>query len=129
MTYEDLPPGAILTADGDIVVNAGVPARIIKVANRGSVPVHLTAHFHVFEANPALCFDRRKAFGMRPDLPVGWAIRIEPGETVEVPLVPIQGRRIVHGFHGIVDGPLDMTDPDEALQRLLQHGFCHEPEE
>jgi urease beta subunit len=129
MKHEELPPGAILPAEGEIEVNPGLPVRTIRVTNRGAVPVHLTAHFHVFEANPALCFDRRKAFGMRPDVPVGWAIRIEPGETVEVPLVPIGGRRIVRGFHGIVDGPLETADPEEALQRLLARGFCHEPEE
>ncbi|MCX2726329.1 urease subunit beta [Thermomicrobium sp. 4228-Ro] len=129
MRPEELPPGAVLPGDGEIELNAGLPARTIRITNRGSVPVHLTAHFHVFEANPALCFDRRKAYGMRPDLPVGWAIRIGPGETVQVPVVPIGGRRVVRGFHGIVDGPLDATDPSGALQELLTRGFCHEPEE
>ncbi|MCX7624073.1 MAG: urease subunit beta [Thermomicrobium sp.] len=129
MIDERLPPGGVLTGNGDIEVNAGLPSVTIRITNGGNVPVHLTAHFHVFEANPALCFDRRRAFGMRPDIPVGWAIRIEPGATVEVPLVPIGGRRVVRGFHGVIDGALDAVDPEEALRALVARGFCHRPEE
>ncbi len=122
-----VPPGGIVSGDGEIEVNAGCPVVTIPIRNRGRVPVHLTAHFHVFEANPDLCFDRRKAFGMRPDVPVGWALSIEPGQTVEVPLVPIGGRRVIRGFHGIVDGALDEADVDQLLRLLVARGFCHEP--
>ena len=129
MRLDDLPPGAILPAPGPVEINAGLPVTRVRITNDGDVPVHLTAHFHVFEANPRLRFDRRKAFGMRPDVPSGGAIRIEPGQTVEVPLVPIGGRRVVRGFHGLVDGPLDQADVDALLERMVARGFLHEPEE
>jgi urease beta subunit len=130
MRYDDLPPGAIIPASDDpVVINPDLPQATVRVTNTGDVPVHLTAHYHVFEANPRLRFDRRRAFGMRPDVPAGGAVRIEPGTTVEVPLVPIGGNRIVRGFNGLVDGPLDEVDIDDALKRAIDRGFLHEPEE
>jgi ATP-binding cassette subfamily B protein len=84
MRLDDLPPGAILPASHPVEINAGLPVTWIRITNEDDVPVHLTAHFHVFEANPRLRFDRRKAFGMRPDVPSGGAIRIEPGQTVAI---------------------------------------------
>ena len=130
MTYMDLPPGAIIPAsDESITINAGLPSTSVRITNTGDVPVHLTAHFHVFEANPRLKFDRRKAFGMRPDVPAGGAIRIGPGESVRAPLVPITGNRIVRGFNGLIDGLLDEINVDEALNRAIARGFLHEPEE
>lgn len=124
-----IPPGGLIPGEGEVEINADLPVTVVRITNRGAVPVHLTAHFHVFEANPDLCFDRRKAFGMRPDIPVGWAIRIEPGQTLEVPLVPIRGRRIVRGFQGLVNGPVDTADLDALLKELVNRGFCHQPEE
>lgn len=124
-----IPPGGLVPGEGEVEINAGLPATVVRITNRGAVPVHLTAHFHVFEANPDLCFDRRKAFGMRPDIPVGWAIRIEPGQTVEVPLVPIRGRRIVRGFQSLVNGPVDTADLDALLKELVNRSFCHQPQE
>jgi urease beta subunit len=130
MKLEDLRPGALIPAnDEPITINAGLEQTSIQVTNTSEVPVHLTAHYHVFEANPKLRFDRRKAFGMRPDLPVGGAVRIEAGSTVEVPLVPIGGRRIVRGFWGLVDGPLDDVDVDATLERMAEMGFLHQPDE
>ncbi len=129
MSLDDLAPGAILPGGDAIEINPGLPRTTVRVTNTGVVPVHLTAHFHVFEANPRLRFDRRRAFGMRPDLPSGGAVRIPPGETVEVPLVPIGGRRVVRGFNGLVGGPLDAVDVDEALARAIARGFLHQPEE
>lgn len=130
MTNHDLPPGAIIPASEEpIEINAGLPRNVVMMTNTGNVPVHLTAHYHVFEANPDLQFDRRKGFGMRPDVPAGGAVRLEPGETVEVPLVPIGGNRIVRGFHGLVDGPLDEVDLDAALQQAIDRGFLHVSEE
>jgi len=128
MKLDDLPPGAIVPGGDAIEINAGLPRSTVRVTNTGDVPVHLTAHFHVFEANPRLRFDRRRAYGMRPDVPAGGAIRIPPGETREVPLVPIGGHRIVRGFAGLVDGPLDETDVDEALARAIERGYLHEDE-
>ena len=116
MRYEDLAPGAILPASDDpVIINPDMPRSTIQVTNTGIVPVHLTAHYHVFEANPRLRFDRRKAFGMRPDILAGGAVRIEPGETVPVPLVPIGGHRVVRGFNGLIEGwPVDI-EPATSL--------------
>jgi urease beta subunit len=130
MSRIDLPPGAIIPASDDpITINADLPRSSVRVTNTGQVPVHLTAHFHVFEANPSLRFDRLRAFGMRPDVPAGGAVRIEPGEVVDVPMVPIGGNRIVRGFNGIIDGPLDGISAEDALRRLIDRGFLHEQEE
>jgi urease beta subunit len=129
MKYDDLPPGAILPgSDEPVTINAGRSPSTVQVTNTGEVPVHLTAHLHVFEANPRLRFDRRKAFGMRPDVPAGGAVRIAPGATVEVPLVPIGGTRSVYGFWGLIDGHLHETDVDAVLARAAELGFLHEPE-
>jgi len=129
MSEHPVPPGGVILGPDPIEIDAGLPVTRLRITNRGTVPVHLTAHFHIFEANPALCFDRRKGFGMRPDLPVGWAVRIEPGQTVEVPVVPIGGQRVVRGFHGLVDGPLDAVDLEALIEQMIARGFCHEPEE
>ena len=123
----ELPPGAILPGGGPIELNPGLARRTIPVTNTGSVPIQLTAYFHVFEANPALCFDRRLAFGMRPDVPVGGAVRVEPGRTVDLPLVPFAGRRVIYGFNGLVNGPLDDADLDALIAQLVARGFCHRP--
>lgn len=130
MSQDNRPPGAIIPgSDAPIIVNADLPQTTIQVTNTGEIPIHLTAHFHVFEANPRLKFDRRKAWGMRPDVPAGGAVRFEPGETGPLPMVPISGNRIVRGFNGLADGPLDEIDVDAALERAIARGFLHEPEE
>jgi len=118
-------PGQILPADTPVEINAGLPATSVSMTNTGDVPVHLTAHFHVFEANPRLEFDRRRAWGMRLDVPANGSVRIEPGATLDVALVPIGGARIIHGFNGAVNGPLDEASVDEALTRLIARGFKH----
>ena len=119
-------PGQIIPAPEPVEINAGLPATTIPITNTGDVPIHLTAHFHVFEATPRLRFDRRTAYGMRLDVPANGSVRIEPGRTVEVPLVPIGGKRIVRGFNGAVNGPLDDTDVEDALARLVARGFLHQ---
>jgi urease beta subunit len=130
MSNDSRPPGVIIPgSDAPIIINADLPRTTIQVTNTGEIPVHLTAHFHVFEANPRLKFDRRKAWGMRPDVPAGGAVRFEPGETASLPMVPIGGNRIVRGFNGLVDGPLDEIDVDTALDRAIARGFLHESEE
>jgi urease beta subunit len=121
-------PGEIIASGGPVEINGGLPSTRVWITNTGDVPVHLTAHFHVFEANPRLAFDRRRAWGMRLDVPATGSVRIEPGEAREVALVPIGGRRVVRGFSGAVDGALDDTDIDEALARLVAKGFLHERE-
>lgn len=120
-------PGQIIPAAGAVEINAGLPVTTIVVTNTGDVPIHLTAHFHVFEANPRLAFDRPRAWGMRLDLPASGSVRFEPGETREIAVVPIAGSRIVQGFNGAVNGSLDDTNIDEALSRLVERGFLHRP--
>ncbi len=127
MKLSDLAPGVVIPANASIEVNAGLPVTELQITNDGDVPVHLTAHMHVFEANPMLRFDRRQAFGMRPDVAAGRAVRIEPGECRNVCLVPIGGRRVVRGFGGLVDGPLDDADVDTLLERAVALGYRHEP--
>jgi len=118
-------PGEIVSTGEAVEFNAGAPVALLAVTNTGSVPVHLTAHFHVFEANPRLRFNRRLAYGMRLDTHAKGSVRWLPGETKEVALVPIEGKRVVHGFNGAVNGPLDAVDVDVALERLLKRGFLH----
>ncbi|MCC7274734.1 MAG: urease subunit gamma [Alphaproteobacteria bacterium] len=99
-------PGEIVTPDGDIVMNAGRPTVTIDVANTGDRPIQVGSHYHFFETNGALAFDRDKARGWRLDIPAGTAVRFEPGQTRTVTLVPYAGDRVAIGFRGLVDGPL-----------------------
>jgi urease beta subunit len=128
MKLSDLPPGAIVPRPEPVEINAGLPVTTLRVTNDSDYPIQLTAHFHVFEANPLLRFDRKRAFGQRPDLPVGGAVRFEPGETKTIRLVPIGGRRVVRGFAGLVDASLDGADVDTLLQRAIARGYRHEAE-
>jgi urease subunit beta len=100
-------PGEIITADGDIELNAGLPRTVLTVANTGDRPIQVGSHYHFAETNTALAFDRIAARGQRLDIAAGTAVRFEPGQTREVALVPYRGRRIVHGFQGAVMGALD----------------------
>jgi len=102
-----LIPGEVLTADGDIELNAGQPRTILQVANTGDRPVQVGSHYHFAESNPALRFDRAQARGQRLDIAAGTAVRFEPGQARDVTLVPFRGARVVHGFRGDVMGPLD----------------------
>lgn len=100
-------PGEILPAEGEIELNAGLPVVTLTVANAGDRPVQAGSHYHFYETNPALLFDREKARGMRLDIPAGTAVRFEPGQTREVRLVPFGGTRTITGFRQAVMGPLD----------------------
>src|SRR5438067_13035022 len=99
-------PGELFPGDGDIELNAGRPTVIITVANTGDRPIQVGSHYHFFETNPALQFDRDKARGCRLDIPAGTAVRFEPGQTREEKLVPFTGARRVVGFRGQVNGRL-----------------------
>jgi len=99
-------PGEIFTEAGDLELNAGQPRTTITVANTGDRPIQVGSHYHFFETNPALQFDRAAARGQRLDIAAGTAVRFEPGQTREVTLVPYLGARIVHGFRGDVMGGL-----------------------
>ena len=100
-------PGEILTAAGDIELNAGLARTTLTVANTGDRPIQVGSHYHFAETNPALAFDRAAARGQRLDIAAGTAVRFEPGQTREVTLVPYRGKRIVLGFRGAVMGALD----------------------
>ena len=104
---EYLTPGEIITDDGDIELNAGKDIKTITVSNSGDRPVQVGSHYHFFETNKALLFDRDLTLGMRLDIPAGTAIRFEPGDTTDVKLVPYSGLRITHGFNSMVNGSLD----------------------
>ena len=101
-----MTPGEIITAPGDIEINAGRQAVTITVANTGDRPIQVGSHYHFAETNGALQFDRDKARGCRLDIPAGTAVRFEPGQTREVSLVPFAGKREVYGFRQQVMGKL-----------------------
>jgi urease subunit gamma/beta len=101
-------PGLVEPAQAaDIAINAGRESISVSVANTGDRPIQVGSHYHFFETNPALSFDRERARGFRLNVPAGTAVRFEPGQTREVELVPYAGARIVYGFRGAVMGPLD----------------------
>lgn len=100
-------PGEIITQMGDIELNAGRPTVQLQVANTGDRPIQVGSHFHFYEVNEALNFDREQAKGMRLDIPAGTAVRFEPGDERDVTLVPFTGMREVYGFNGRINGQLD----------------------
>ena len=99
-------PGELIPAEGDITLNADRDAVEIIVSNTGDRPIQVGSHYHFFETNPALDFDRTAARGMRLNIAAGTAVRFEPGQTRQVPLIPIAGARRVFGFNGQVMGDL-----------------------
>jgi len=101
-----MKPGEYLLASDPIELNAGRETRKMEVSNRGDRPIQVGSHFHFFEVNRHLAFDRAAAYGMRLDIAAGTAMRFEPGEEKEAPLVDYAGARIVHGHNGRVNGEL-----------------------
>jgi urease subunit beta len=99
-------PGELFIKDGEIELNAGRQAVTITVSNTGDRPIQVGSHYHFFETNPALKFDRAKARGMRLDIAAGTAVRFEPGQTRDVALVPLSGKRTVYGFRQAIMGKL-----------------------
>jgi urease subunit beta len=102
-----LIPGELIPEPGELELNAGRPVTTVLVANTGDRPVQVGSHFHFFEVNAALEFDREATRGQRLDIPAGTAVRFEPGDSREVQLVPFAGNRRIYGFNGLVNGPLD----------------------
>lgn len=102
-------PGEIITPEGaaDLEINAGVEKISLAVANTGDRPIQVGSHFHFAETNASLSFDRKAARGFRLDIPAGTAVRFEPGDTREVPLVAFAGKRVIHGLNNMINGPLD----------------------
>jgi urease subunit beta len=99
-------PGEVFPAAGEIELNKGRKTVSVEVANTGDRPIQVGSHYHFFETNAALRFDREKAKGFRLDIPAGTAVRFEPGQTRTVTLVRYEGKRIVHGFQGKIEGAL-----------------------
>jgi urease subunit gamma/beta len=117
-------PGEYFLASEPIELNAGRATRRIAVSNRGDRPVQVGSHYHFFEVNKALEFDRAGAFGMRLDIPAGTAVRFEPGASKEISLVEFGGLRELSGLNGLTGG--SSADPavrDAALERARSRGF------
>ncbi len=127
---ETAPVGGLILAEGDIEINAGRPRITLKVRNTGDRPIQVGSHFHFFETNRYLEFDRPQAFGMRLDIPSTTAIRFEPGDEKEVSLVPMGGKQFCIGFNNLVDGwtgeaPTRDYRPnfEAAVRRASERGF------
>jgi urease subunit gamma/beta len=116
---QGVAPGAVSTADGEIVLSDERETSVVSVANTGDRPIQVGSHYHFFEANRALRFDRERAFGMHLDIPAGTAVRFEPGEDREVALVAFAGQRDLHGLNGLTNG----GSLEEALERAQANGF------
>jgi urease beta subunit len=120
-------PGEYFLARDPIEINAGRPTRRLEVANTGDRPVQVGSHFHFLEVNRCLVFDRAAAYGMRLNIASGTAVRFEPGDTREVELVAIGGRREVIGLNRLVDGALDADAVREAARTALERFVSRRP--
>lgn len=123
-TSDSIIPGEIITADGEIELNAGRSKARLSVINRGDRPIQIGSHYHFFETNKALDFDRALSFGLHLDIPAGTAVRFEPGETKEVDLVAFGGGAELYGLNNLTNGPSRSQDTKvAALQRARDRGF------
>ena len=116
-------PGEYILQPGDIIANAGRTTASLVVVNTGDRPVQIGSHFHFFEVNRQLQFNRATAYGMRLNIPSGTAVRFEPGEEKEVQLVAFGGTRQVFGFNNLVNGEVSEANKDQALQNTLTGQF------
>lgn len=121
---EEFKIGQVFYADGDIVLNEGKRTEKLIVTNKGDRPIQVGSHFHFFEANKFLAFDRAKAFGLRLDIPSGTAVRFEPGEQKEVVLTEYDGRQFICGFNGLTMGSAkDDKIKEAAIKKAKEMGF------
>jgi len=116
-------PGEYLLASEDLVANAGRATAELEVVNTGDRPIQIGSHFHFFEVNKALRFDRSKAFGMRLNIPSGTAVRFEPGDDKVVTLVRLGGAGIVKGLNSLTNGSASGESRAAALRRAAEQGF------
>jgi urease subunit gamma/beta len=116
-------PGELFIKQGEIELNKGRRSVMLTVSNTGDRPIQVGSHYHFFEANKALRFDRKLAFGMRLNIPAGTAVRFEPGDAKRVMLVGIGGAGIVHGCNGLTEGSTDESKREAALKRAREQGF------
>ncbi|PSB34459.1 urease subunit beta [Stenomitos frigidus] len=127
--YSQAVPGEILCEPGTLEINAGRATATISVANLGDRPIQVGSHYHFFEVNRALQFDRAAAYGFRLDIPAGTAVRFEPGDTKDVVLVAIGGNRHVQGLNNLVNQALDAPEAKAtALERVRSLGYSTSPE-
>jgi urease subunit beta len=120
----DIPPGGYVTEEGTVQLNEGRETETVGVSNTGDRPVQVGSHFHFFEVNKALAFDRTAAYGKRLDVPAGTAVRFEPGETKEVELVAVGGKRRVTGLNRLTEGSVaGGAGRDEAVGRARKRGY------
>jgi urease beta subunit len=120
-------PGEYRLAEGDVIGNVGRRTVEMVVANTGDRPIQVGSHFHFFEANKALRFDRATAFGMRLNVPAGTAVRFEPGDEKKVTLVALGGARLVHGLNALTEGATAEGALAAALARARAGGFGETP--
>ncbi len=132
---KNTPVGGIVFGSGDIEFNAGYPVTELTIRNTGDRPIQVGSHFHFFEVNSALEFDRQQAFGKRLNIPATTALRFEPGDEKKVSLVPFQGKQRVVGFNNLVDGWTGTESYDsyrprlsDAMERVERYGFKSKPE-
>ncbi len=118
-----LAPGALILKEEEIVLNANKASIEIKVTNMGDRPIQVGSHFHFFEVNKLLEFDRKNAYGKRLDIPSGTSVRFEPGESRSVFLIDFGGSQKIYGFNDLTNGPISEEGKEEALKRAKQKGF------
>jgi urease beta subunit len=116
-------PGEYILAEGDILANEGRRELTLDIANTGDRPIQVGSHFHFFEVNRALRFDRAAAFGMRLNIPAGTAVRFEPGDTKKVQLVELGGSKQVYGLNHLTNGLADESTKPGAVKRATEAGF------
>ncbi|GFZ32047.1 hypothetical protein CSC2_25730 [Clostridium zeae] len=118
-----MKPGEIIVKDRDIICNEGRKTKTLVVSNTGDRPVQVGSHFHFFEVNKCIQFDRAEAFGMRLDIASGTAVRFEPGEEKEIQLVEIGGKKLVYGLNGLTSGATDEANKEDSLNRARESSF------
>lgn len=116
-------PGEVIVKDDDIILNQNKRTIVIQVSNEGDRAVQVGSHFHFFEVNKLLKFDREKAFGMRLDIPAGTAIRFEPGETKQVTLVEVGGNKVIIGFNNLTNARINKDNLMKSLEKAKERKF------
>ena len=124
--HDEVVPGAIIPGSAPVPINSDRATMLIEVENLSDAPIEVTSHYHFFEANRKLSFDRRAALGTRLDIMAGTNVRWEPGERKQVGLIPLEGDREVWGFGGLIDGPIDMDAATDILNDAIRRGYGHE---
>lgn len=121
-----MKPGAVITAKGDILLNEGKETKTIMGANMGDRPIQVGSHFHFFEVNRLLQFDRKEAFGYRLDIPSGTSVRFEPGEEKEVQLVRLGGKQTVYGCNDLTRMKTSPENLEKAMEKAGKKGMIRE---